>query len=199
MVNHRVTLTQQGHEVQLWRKLPNKLSRFICLVWYKSLLASDWSAKVTLIRGSVKARVMKVAVNQSDIDNALCQSQCSYKGDEGPWWGKILWAVNQLLWHEFGPPHFVTRLSVTLQKALRPYSTHSERWRFCWDIFGLSSYVEDLRIDHSQISSWFDSLAQIHWYSCSIRASNICCKLMALHQVACTVISCQVYGLQNAL
>ena len=44
------------NKVQLWRKLPNTLSRFIFLVWY-SLLASSLSAKVTSIRVSVKARV----------------------------------------------------------------------------------------------------------------------------------------------
>ena len=71
-------------------------------VW-SDLLASHRTAKVSSVRVSAKARVtlMRAALtsdryvgrNIEGSDQALewfCQSQCSYKGDEGPWWGKVV-------------------------------------------------------------------------------------------------------------
>ena len=87
-------------------------------------------------------------------------------------WKSILKVVKQL-WHRFGLGlgHNLTRLSVTLEKALCPYSTHAERWRFCWDILSLSGYGEHLKkLPNVYLSSCFycpahmlSMICQVFW------------------------------------
>ena len=85
----------------MWHSIYKHILEAHVFVW-SDLLASHRTAKVSSVRVSAKARVtlMKAALtsdryvgrNIEGSDQALewlCQSQCSYKGSEGPWCGQL--------------------------------------------------------------------------------------------------------------